>query len=121
MDDNGTLTPEAPPKTRPAKRPKPDPNSRPRPLPPHAVVLHNDPFNNMDYVVGVLKKVFRYGTGHAFMLMLRAHFSGRSIVWTGTLEVAELKAQQVTACGPDPRAIARGAGPLRTSVEPLPD
>jgi ATP-dependent Clp protease adaptor protein ClpS len=69
----------------------------------------------------VLKKVFRYGGARAFWLTLRAHVTGRSIVWTGTLELAELKAEQVRDCGPDPRKASAGGRPLKTTIEPLPD
>ncbi len=89
--------------------------------PPYAVVLHNDDINGMDYVVSVLRKVFHYGRLKAFWLMLQAHITGRSIVWTGSLELAELKADQLRSCGPDPNMKHRGALPLRLSVEPLPD
>src|SRR5438874_13766009 len=99
---------------------KPQPQSRPKPLPPHAVVLHNDAVNGFDYVVEVLRKVFHYGGGKAFWLTLRAHCAGRSVVWSGSLEVAELKSEQVRACGPDPRKRNSGAAPLRTSIEALP-
>jgi len=88
--------------------------------PPHAVILHNDDINGFDYVISVLRKVFNYGFPKAFSLTLKAHISGKCVVWSGSLEVAELKADQIRSCGPDQRAIKRGALPLRTSVEPLP-
>jgi ATP-dependent Clp protease adaptor protein ClpS len=87
--------------------------------PPHAVVLHKDPVNGFGYVVGVLKDVFRYRTPKAYWLTLKTQCAGRSAVWTGTLELAELKAEQVEARGPDPDRISDGARPLRVSVEPL--
>jgi ATP-dependent Clp protease adaptor protein ClpS len=91
-----------------------------KPLPPHAVILHNDDLNGFDYVVGVLRKVFHYPLLKATKLTLEAHELGRSVVWSGPLEVAELKADQIRSCGADPRMKARGAGMLRVSVEPLP-
>jgi ATP-dependent Clp protease adaptor protein ClpS len=84
------------------------------------VVLHNDDINGFDYVVATLRKVFRYGGPKAFLLTLRAHLTGRSVIWSGSLEVAELKADQVRSCGPDPYKVARGARPLNVSVERLP-
>jgi ATP-dependent Clp protease adaptor protein ClpS len=83
-------------------------------------VLHNDDINGFDYVVGVLRKVFNYGRLKAFWLTLKAHVTGRSIVWAGSLEVAELKADQLRSCGPDPNKKHRGAPLLGVSVEPLP-
>jgi ATP-dependent Clp protease adaptor protein ClpS len=40
-------------------------------------------------------------------------------VWAGPLEIAELRAEQIQSCGPDPTRVAHGAGPLSVSVEPL--
>lgn len=88
--------------------------------PPYAVILHNDDLNGFDYVIGVLRKVFNYGAMKAYWLTLKAHVIGRSAVWSGSLEVAELKAEQIRSCGPDPKAKARGAEPLKATVEPLP-
>jgi ATP-dependent Clp protease adaptor protein ClpS len=94
--------------------------TRTRRQPPYAVILHNDNVNTFDFVISVLMKVFRYKLLRAFRLTMQAHHRGRSVVWTGALEVAELKAEQVKACGPDPTRRASGALPLRVTVEPLP-
>jgi ATP-dependent Clp protease adaptor protein ClpS len=89
--------------------------------PPYAVVLHNDDVNSFDFVIEVLRKVFHYERLKAELLTLQAHETGRAVIWSGSLEVAELKADQVRACGPDPRMSAVGALPLRVTLEPLPD
>ena len=48
----------------PAKeKPAPGTDTRPKLQPPYAVILHNDPINGFDFVITVLKKVFRYGGG----------------------------------------------------------
>jgi ATP-dependent Clp protease adaptor protein ClpS len=86
--------------------------------PPYAVILYNDDLNSMEFVVTVLRKVFGYTVEKCVELMLEAHEKGRSVVWTGAMEVAELKADQIRSCGPDPAAKARGAQPLGVSVEP---
>lgn len=106
---------ETPQEAKPAKKP------RPKRQPRYAVILHNDDVNTAEFVVGVLQKVFHYDQPKAFQLMLRAHVSGRSVVWSGVLEVAELKADQIRSCGCDPLRAADGAGPLRVTVEPLPE
>ena len=94
--------------------------AQPKRQPPYAVVLHNDPINGFGYVIGVLRKVFRCGGGKCFWLTLKAHTAGRSIVWSGSLEVAELKCEQVRGCGPDPEKVKDGARPLKVTAEPLP-
>ena len=100
-------------------RPKPRQQESPAPkqLPPYQVVLHNDDFNTFEFVVGVLQKVLKYSVEKAYQLTEEAHVRGRSIVWSGSLEVAELKADQIRSCGPDPEAAWRGAQPLQTSIE----
>ena len=82
-----------------------------------AVVLHNDPINNIDYVVEVIEKVFGYGAAKALWLTLKAHFSGKSKLWLGDYKKAKIKANQVIAHGPDPRCIEKGAMPLTVTVE----
>jgi ATP-dependent Clp protease adaptor protein ClpS len=95
-----------------------DTESQTRRQPPYAVILHNDDLNGMDFVIAVLRQVFGYTVPKCFELMLEAHHKGRSVVWVGALEVAELKADQIHSCGPDPAAKDRGAQPLAVSVEP---
>jgi ATP-dependent Clp protease adaptor protein ClpS len=119
-----TETPPAPSETQtePIVRPstKRRRRAKAKQQPPYAVVLHNDDINGADHVVVSLRKVFSYSLPKAIELMLQAHVTGRSIVWSGTLEVAELKADQMRSCGPDPSMRERGALPLQVSIEPLP-
>jgi ATP-dependent Clp protease adaptor protein ClpS len=91
--------------------------TRTRRQPPYAVVLHNDDTNGMEFVVKVLRKVFGYTVEKCVELMLEAHTKGRAAVWIGTLEVAELKADQIRSCGADP-AVQHDTHPLGVSVEP---
>ncbi len=97
-----------------------DSRSKTKRQPPYAVILHNDNLNGMDHVVAALRKVFHYSRTKAIWLMMKAHVSGRSVVWSGSLEVAELKAEQLKSCGPDPNMKSRGALTLRVTVEALP-
>jgi ATP-dependent Clp protease adaptor protein ClpS len=62
---------------------------------PWNVVVHDDPVNLMDYVTWVFMKVFSYPKARAETLMLEVHQLGRSIVWTGGRERAELYTQQL--------------------------
>ena len=95
-----------------------DTESKTRRQPPYAVILHNDDVNGMDFVIAVLRKVFGYTVEKCVELMLQAHKTGRAVVWVGALEVAELKADQIRSCGPDPDQKAKGAQTLGVSVEP---
>ena len=62
---------------------------------PWNVVVHNDPVNLMSYVTMVFQKVFGYSKEKAEHHMLEVHHRGRSIVWTGAREQAELYVQQL--------------------------
>jgi ATP-dependent Clp protease adaptor protein ClpS len=104
--------------TLPKTKPTPSTENRTRRQPPYAVVLHNDDVNTAEFVVVVLHKVFFYPPTRCIELMLEAHETGRSVVWVGPLEVAELKADQIHSCGPDPTRRCSGAEPLRISLEP---
>lgn len=111
---------EAPVAPRSAEQTATRGSTRTKRQPPYGVILHNDNLNGFDFVVGVLRKVLNLGKSRAFWLTMKAHVMGRSLVWSGALEVAELKAEQIQSCGPDPRMKAKGAQSLRVSLEPLP-
>src|SRR3984893_9585783 len=62
---------------------------------PWQVVVHNDPVNLMTYVTMVFQRVFGYPREKAEKHMLEVHQKGRSIVWSGMRERAELYVQQL--------------------------
>ncbi len=62
---------------------------------PWNVVAHNDPITKMNYVTMVFQKVFAYPAERAEKHMLEVHRLGRSIVWSGARERAELYVQQL--------------------------
>ena len=62
---------------------------------PWQVVVHNDPVNLMTYVTMVFQKVFGYDRKRAKQHMLEVHQKGRSILWSGMRERAELYVQQL--------------------------
>jgi ATP-dependent Clp protease adaptor protein ClpS len=64
---------------------------------PWNVVVHNDPINLMEYVSKVFMAVFGFSRQKAEVHMLEVHQKGRSIVWTGARERAELFVQQLHA------------------------
>ncbi len=62
---------------------------------PWQVVVHNDPVNLMSYVTMVFQRVFGYPRDKAEKHMLEVHQQGRSILWSGMRERAELYVQQL--------------------------
>src|SRR5664279_3386589 len=62
---------------------------------PWQVVVHNDPVNLMTYVTMVFQRVFGYPREKAERHMLEVHRNGRSILWSGVRERAELYVQQL--------------------------
>jgi ATP-dependent Clp protease adaptor protein ClpS len=89
-----------------------DTDTKPGLLPPYNVVIKNDDFHTMAFVVLLLMEVFNYDKMHSFKLMAMIHEEGEAIVWTGSKEVAELKLEQVLA---RPEA---DLGPLDARIEP---
>ncbi len=62
---------------------------------PWQVVVYNDPVNLMSYVTMVFQRVFGYPREKAERHMLEVHQKGRSILWAGMREPAELYVQQL--------------------------
>ncbi len=62
---------------------------------PWQVVVHNDPVNLMSYVTMVFQKVLGFERERAEQHMREVHELGRSIVWSGLRERAELYVQQL--------------------------
>lgn len=62
---------------------------------PWSVIVHNDPINLMDYVTKVFMRVFGFSREKAEVHMMEVHELGRSVVWNGPRERAELYVQQL--------------------------
>lgn len=75
------------------------------------VLLHNDDYTTMDFVVEILCSVFRKSQDNAIKIMLAVHEKGRGDCGVYPVEVAETKVAIV-------HGRARAAGfPLRCSLE----
>ena len=78
---------------------------------PFQVVLLNDDYSTMDFVVEVLEGVFQRSPAEAYRIMMEVHVKGRAIAGVYPFEIAETKADKVGE-------LARDAGfPLRAIVE----
>jgi len=98
---------------------KPKEATRTRRLSPYHVLIENDDHHSMQFVVGVLCKALGHSPERSFQLMLQAHTTGRAVVWTGSKEVAELKADQIRTFH-EIREGGRSLGPLGCTIEPAP-
>ena len=78
----------------------------------HKVILLNDDYTPRNFVVTVLRSVFRMNSDQALAVMLTAHMRGCCVVAVFTREVAETKAQQATEMG------QREGYPLQFTTEP---
>ena len=67
----------------------------------YKVILLNDDFTPREFVVEVLKAVFRMGSERAYHVMMTAHRRGACVIAVYTRDVAETKAKEATALGKD--------------------
>jgi ATP-dependent Clp protease adaptor protein ClpS len=75
------------------------------------VLLYNDDYTPMEFVVALLERLFDKGPSEATQIMLRIHNSGLGVAGVYVLEVAETKVAAVHRLAED-----RGY-PLRAGVE----
>lgn len=98
---------------------KPEPTHQTKKQPRYAVVVLNDDEHTFHYVILALGRVFGYGLQRGFELASTIHTAGRAVVWTGALEVAELKRDQLRGFGPDVFASQPVTFPLGVELEPV--
>jgi ATP-dependent Clp protease adaptor protein ClpS len=98
-----TGTPEVITRTRTQKKVKQPSQYR--------VLLHNDDYTTMEFVVHVLQSIFNHDEAEATQIMLHVHRKGIGVAGVYTKEVAETKVEQT-------HALAREHEyPLRCSME----
>lgn len=61
----------------------------------YRVVLHNDHYTPMDFVVNILKTIFHKNNEDAVNLMLAIHKNGQAVAGVYTREIADTKRKQV--------------------------
>jgi len=77
----------------------------------YKVILHNDDYTTMEFVVQVLETIFLKNPAEAFRIMMQVHTQGQGLCGAYPFDIAETK---VTAV----HELARERGfPLRASLE----
>ena len=80
----------------------------------YIVLLHNDDFTTMEFVVEILQRYFQKVGEEAVRIMLRVHEQGKAAAGVYPHDIAETKISQV-------HDYARSKGfPLMCSMEPIP-
>jgi ATP-dependent Clp protease adaptor protein ClpS len=79
--------------------------------PRYKVLIFNDDYTSMEFVVFILTNVFRHTAASATRLMLQIHRSGLGVAGVYTKEIAEARVEQTLG-------LAREAGhPLQCTME----
>lgn len=79
------------------------------------VIMHNDDFTTMEFVVEVLMTIFHKTEDTATLLMLQVHQKGKAVVGTYSYDIAVTKANKAMS-------MAKEEGfPFRLTVEPTKD
>jgi ATP-dependent Clp protease adaptor protein ClpS len=78
----------------------------------YKVLLLNDDYTTMDFVIEILETVFNKGPAEAYRIMMAVHTQGQGLCGVYPFDVAETKVATVVE-------LARGSGfPLRAAMEP---
>jgi len=67
----------------------------------YSVVMLNDDYTPMEFVVYVLEQFFSMDRERAVRVMLQVHTQGKSVCGVFTREIAETKVSQVNDCARD--------------------
>ena len=78
----------------------------------YRVILVNDDYTPMEFVVLILQRFFRKGREEAVQIMLNVHTRGSGICGVFTAEIAETKVRQVLSFSRDNKH------PLQCTMEP---
>ncbi len=80
-------------------KPKTKTRAKTQPPPLWKVILLNDDFTPREFVVLVLKAVFRMNESQAYRVMMTAHQKGACVIAVYARDVADTKAKEATEMG----------------------
>ena len=92
---------------------------KPKKQPRYHVILWDDSDHSYDYVVLMMKQLFRHPIETGYQIAKQVDRSGRAICLTTTMEHAELKRDQIHSFGKD-ELIPRCKGSMSATIEPAP-
>ena len=77
----------------------------------YKVLLHNDDYTSMDFVIDILMNLFHKSLAQAEQIMIQVHKEGKGTCGIFTYEIAETKVHQV-------KTLAKSSGfPLLATME----
>jgi ATP-dependent Clp protease adaptor protein ClpS len=77
----------------------------------YKVILLNDDYTTMEFVLRVLEEIFQKSPAEAYRIMMSVHLNGSGIAGVYPWEVAETKVETLAA------AAKRAEFPLRAAIE----
>lgn len=80
--------------------------------PRYKVILHNDDYTTMEFVIFVLERIFGKSKEEAYAIMLLVHNEGKGVCGIYTYEVAETKMKKVSL------EAKKDGHPLLCTIEP---
>ena len=89
-------------------------------LPRFNVILWNDDDHTFEYVVRMMKVLFRYSLRQGFLIARKVDREGRAIVQTTHKEEAELRRDLIRAFGADP-LLQESTSSMYATIEPVPE
>lgn len=93
------------------------PQMQPDLEPPYHVILHDDDLHTYEYVIEMVMTVFGYDIEKAYKMACEVDENSRVILVTCHKELAELRVEQISEYGADPR-MKESTGSMKATMEP---